>query len=203
MVKDAFSSPLVVSVEDVSLWGCPHCGFSSATLEVSARGGIVHVCGECGVQYIALDAKWKDSGSYAGDILYPAVREHPRKGIPRHGDAGRQPAEESEYFRSLGLGVDADLGCFYCEIAPMAGVYLENISGIVDSVEAGERIVAMFSARSGGARLNAQGQNSESVHVLIGACSDHVLQLAVLHRQCQDGHINEERIDTALQQQNF
>ena len=78
-------------------------------------------------------------------------------------------AEHTEYFASRGTGSDKVPCCFVCGVEPN-DYYSSNISGFVQSKEAGERIVAMFDGR---ARLDFRDFEPNWIQVKFGVCKLH------------------------------
>lgn len=100
----------------------------------------------------------------------------------------------TEKFRSRGLGIDRTPGCFVCGGEDASH---DNIAGFVWSKESGERIVAMFKT---GAHLEFRLVEPTHIQVKIGACPNHIVNLAHLHVLTMEGGgtINKEIIAKAI-----
>ncbi len=90
---------------------------------------------------------------------------------------------ELEFFRPRGIGGDSTPGCFVCGGEPG---YRSNISGFVESKEAGEHAVAMFTQ---GARLDWRANEPDWIQVKVGACPAHVPNLEMLYRLTCNSHL--------------
>lgn len=162
---------------------------------VSSGDAATVSCGECGQTCVVLAPGVTTSpiglGRGSEPATYPELQDHPRRGTPAHGRPDQQPDEGGEFFRSRGVGLDQTPGCFIC------GGHDDlrnNIAAFVQCKEAGERIVAMFDACRGGARLDYREYEPDRVQVKIGACDTHLDQLRRLHDETQDGRITSERL---------
>jgi hypothetical protein len=99
----------------------------------------------------------------------------------------------SERFTSRGMGLDNTPGCFICGGEPHL---YNNISGFVESKEAGERIVALFPK---GARLDYRPSEPKWIQVKIGACDKHKAALISLHdKSCVDCKITSNMVNAII-----
>ncbi|MGI6324604.1 MAG: hypothetical protein ACOXZS_01460 [Bacilli bacterium] len=123
-----------VSIEERNKWGCIDCGCDDYIVEDSTRGANVNLirCFGCGKRFVVLfSGLTKSPVSFedekTGQPVYPVVQEHPRKGILKH------------KYKVLDVRPENGIG-EYC--VPLSMKY--NLTCMVKSKEAGERIVAMF-----------------------------------------------------------
>jgi hypothetical protein len=123
-----------VSIEERNKWGCINCGCDDYIVEDSTRGANVNLirCFGCGKRFVVLfSGLTKSPVSFedekTGQPVYPVVQEHPRKGILKH------------KYKVLDVRPENGIG-EYC--VPLSMKY--NLTCMVKSKEAGERIVAMF-----------------------------------------------------------
>lgn len=100
---------------------------------------------------------------------------------------------DEEFFYSHGIGLGVTPGCFCCGRGE--GTH-HCITALVDSKEAGERIVRLFEGK--GACLVFDPKNPSIVQVRIGACDEHLLRLERLLSFCAaDLRITPERVRKA------
>lgn len=192
--KEEFTE-IAISQDEFNKWGCPHCGYRSVTTPISGQGAACAFCGECRKGFHILAEGISESPfSTAGKA--PKLQEHPRKGIPKHGNPDLRPENGiGEFFRSRGLGFDYKLKCFCC--GETAQGVLHNISGIVQCKDSGERIVEMLGDKKEGVFLDYRERMPDYVQVKIGACEQHKSNLEKLHYSVDDGIITEEKIKAA------
>jgi len=179
-------SAFAVTASDLDKWGCPHCGYATASFHVSGGGSAVGNCGECGGginavadgmtdSKIGIGRRDKDGKSHT---VYPKVVPHPRAGTPKHEKPDTRPEGEdttAEFFSSRGVGMDWTPGCFVCG----GGEGMRsNIAAFVGHKNAGERVVALFKQ---GARLDFRPSEPTWIQVKIGACEAHHPNLEALH----------------------
>ena len=183
---------IAINHKEYTRWGCPYCGFRSASRSMEAGGAAVLHCADCGKSYITLadDVTVSPIGCGGDDgTVYPKLQSHPREGTPSHGTPDELPEEGGEHFHSRGIGSDkAD--CFICG----KGTYNPNICAFVRCKDAGERVVAMFSH---GARMDYREYEPDRVQVKIGACEYHLPALEKLDKLTRDGRITVERVAEA------
>lgn len=191
---DAVEGTIAVAESEVAQWGCPHCGYRSGYTPISGGGAAVWSCGACHRSCIILADGITVSPIGMGDD-HPTLQDHPRRGTPSHGTPDAQPVEGGEFFRSRGIGLESNLTCFVC--GNKEGM-LNNIAAFVQTKDAGERVVAMFTAVNGGARLDYRDYEPDRVQVKVGACDQHQSNLATLDRMCGDGRITPESITASL-----
>lgn len=197
IMEKVISAVIAVSVTELNQFGCPHCGYRSGSTPLSFGGAASWRCGsnECGKTSCILAEGLTKSPIGFGDF-YPALQDHPRRGIPSHGNLDKRPSPFSEYFRSRGIGLDA-CTCFVCGTNDRTGResgYLHNIAAFVQCKEAGERVVAMFAQ---GAKLDYRVFEPDRVQVKIGACDKHLTNLQKLDELTKDGVITAEMIKVA------
>lgn len=165
---------IAISFKSFELYGCPYCGYRSGYTPVFGGGSTVFECGECRATSVLLADNLSVSSiglcnttTPGNPTQYPKLQEHPRKGIASHGNADPKPKNGGEFFRSRGIGLDQTPGCFVCGGNETLHA---NISGFVNTKEAGERVVAMFDK---GARLDFRLHEPDRIQVKIGACNNH------------------------------
>lgn len=190
-------SVVAVSFMKRQEFGCPYCGYRSGYTPISGVGSAVWTCGneECGKICCVLAEGVTKSAIGFGDF-YPELQDHPRRGIPNHGQSDMKPDGEGEFFRSRGIGLD-DCTCFVCGTHDRDGqghIVLNNIAAFVQCKEAGERVVALFPQ---GARLDYRDFEPDRVQVKIGACDSHLVNLQKLDELTRDGVITHARINEA------
>lgn len=188
--------PVAVSSEEFRCWGCPYCGYRSGCSAISGGGTAVWTCGKCGRSCAVVAEGITKSAIGFGDF-YPELQEHPRRGTPSHGAPDSRPESGGEYFQSRGIGLDS-CKCFVCAAGERhvgGNVMLNNIAAFVQCRAAGERVVAMFEQ---GARLDYREHEPDRVQVKVGACDQHLVNLRVLDRICEDGVITSEKIQRAI-----
>lgn len=187
------SDVIAISLSDMQRFGCPHCGYRSGHISLSAGGVAVWKCGseECRkICCILINGIKKSPIGFDG--FFPELQKHPREGIPSHGNPDKKPEGGGEFFRCRGIGSDVTPGCFVC--GGDRKIY-ENIAAFVQCKESGERIVGMFSE---GAWLDYRHHEPDYVQVKIGACRKHIKNLRRLRELSKDGIINEDRIKKAI-----
>jgi hypothetical protein len=185
---------IAVAASELAQWGCPYCGYRSGYTPISGGGAAVWSCGSCHQSCIILDDDLTVSPIGVGGE-YPTLQDHPRRGTPSHGTPDTPPAEGGEFFRSRGIGLESRLSCFACG---REEYMLHNIAAFVQTKESGERIVALFTAVNGGARLDYRDHEPDRVQAKVGACDDHQSNLIALDKLCRDGRITAERISASL-----
>lgn len=194
---------IAISVNDLCKFGCPYCGYRSGTTPVHTPGSSVWKCGSegCGkTSCVLAEGVMKSSMSFGG--YFPSLQEHPRHGIPSHGNRDVRPGSGGEFFRSRGIGLDM-VDCFVCGTRDRDGSgrnYLHNIAAFVRCKEAGERVIAMFSC---GAYLDYRDFEPDRVQVKIGACDFHLGNLKKLNQLTHDGVITSERVHEAKEELHF
>jgi len=206
------TGPIAVSSEECQQWGCPYCGYRSASSMISGFGAATASCGECGKTFIVLGEGVTKSAigiGHGDDVVYPELQDHPRRGVPSHGRPDTLPEEGGEFFHSRGIGLEGSLYCFVCGVRDRAGRpvnsveagngLLNNIAGYVKCKAAGERIVAMFIPHYSGARLDYREYEPDYVQVKIGACNQHLGNLQLLDAATADGRITLDRVNEAAQ----
>jgi hypothetical protein len=185
---------IAVAQSDAEKWGCPYCGFRSASCHMSAGGAASVSCGDCRQGYLILtDGMTKSPiglGSESGTV-YPELQQHPRINIPAHGSPDKRPDGGGEFFHSRGIGSEWNLCCFVCGHKESL---LSNISAFTQCKASGERIVGMFQDR---AYLDYREYEPDYVQVKIGACKQHEKNLEKLHDIVEDGVITDSKIAEA------
>lgn len=199
---DQLHEVIAVSAAEVRQWGCPRCGYRSGSHVLSVGRCATWRCGGCERTCITLaDGITKSTigiGLNDGDdFVFPELQDHPRRGTPSHGRSDVVPKKGGEHFRSRGIGLDSGLTCFVC--GGSSSGYLKNIAAFVNTKEAGERVVALFDAFNGGARLDYREHSPDRVQVKVGACGKHGPHLKKLDLLCEDGRITSDRIAAAAQ----
>ncbi len=189
---------IAISINDLKLFGCPHCGYRSGYRSVSGQGSSVWRCGseECG-KFCCVLAEGITKSTIRFGSHFPELQDHPRRGIPCHGNPDKKVGASGEFFRSRGIGVD-ECTCFVCGINDRDGYghnYLHNIAAFVQCKVAGERIIALFQQ---GARLDYREHSPDRVQVKIGACDSHLTNLQKLDKLTQGGVISLGRIKEAM-----
>lgn len=197
-MEKVIPSVIAVSVTELNLFGCPHCGYRSGSSLLSFGGAATWRCGsnECGKTSCILAEGLTKSPIGFGDF-YPTIQDHPRRGVPSHGNPDAKPEGGGEYFSSRGIGVDV-CPCFVCgevRCSPTSmNLVLNNIAAFVRCKEAGERVVRLF---RGWARLDYREYEPDRVQVKVGACEKHFINLQKLDGLVKDGVITEEKIRVA------
>lgn len=82
---------------------------------------------------------------------------------------------QAEVFKPRGIGKEWSLSCFVCG---KSDLLLSNVSGFVNSRDAGQRIVVMF---DGLARLDYREREPNWIQVKVGACATHLPALEDLN----------------------
>lgn len=194
---------IAVSANDLCRFGCPYCGYRSGTTPIHVGGSSVWKCGSegCGnTSCVLSDGVTKSTLSFDG--YYPSLQEHPRHGIPSHGNKDVRPGSGGEFFRSRGIGLDR-VDCFVCGTRDRDGNgrdHLHNIAAFVRCREAGERVVTMFAC---GAHLDYRDFEPDRVQVKVGACDFHLENLRKLNKITHDGIITPERVHEAKEEMHF
>ncbi|MBI2050381.1 MAG: hypothetical protein HYT31_01070 [Parcubacteria group bacterium] len=200
MVATMEQQPIIaVSAAEWKQFGCPYCGYRSGYPRMSCGGATLVECGspECNKGCLVLAEDITESPVGINNI-YPQLQDHPRRGIPSHGQPDTRPEGGGEFFRSRGMGLD-NCSCFVCGTHDRDGkghYMLNNIAAFVRCKEAGERVVAMFAR---GARLDYREHEPDYVQVKVGACDAHQPNLILLNALTRDGIITVERIRRAAQ----
>lgn len=190
---------IAISSNDARDWGCPHCGFDACPTGIAANNQMITACPECHADFMVMGSGETVSRFQVGDgasRYRPQLVPHPRAGTAKHGLRDTSPPDGSEFFRSRGIGLEGRLVCFVC--GSQHDGYLNNISGFVTSKPGGERVVKLFSAHPGSARLDYRHFEPHYIQVKIGACDTHRSNLEKLHELCADGTINQTRIQEAI-----
>lgn len=181
---------IAITVSDCKKWGCPHCGYRSGYSNINACGYTSVICGECKNNYDVLNhdlTKSKICFSDGKETVYPELQEHPRSGVPSHGNSDKQ-AENGEFFSSRGIGIERGLGCYVCGSENQS----TNMAAYVRCKESGQRIVLLLKQ---GAKLDWRKWEPDYVQVKVGACNIHVECLNKLNELVGDGVINLKRIE--------
>ena len=192
---------IAISINDLTLWGCPKCGYRSGYSPISGYGGIIWQCGECNEGCVALcDGITVSPYGFGENSVRPTLQPHPRQGIVAHGRPDKRPEQGGDFFNSRGIGLEWSLTCFCCGATCRDGTtgegYLNNIAAFVQCKAAGERVVAMFKR---GARLDYREREPDRVQVKVGACDKHLPNLEHLNTDVRDGVITQEKIKTAIE----
>jgi len=191
---------IAVLGSEVNEFGCPYCGYRSGSMPMSGGGGGIWTCGDCGGTCVVLaDGVTKSPiglGRGNDETVYPELRDHPRRGIPKHGRPDKKPEGGGEFFRSRGIGLD-DCTCFICGTHDRDGeghTMLNNICAFVQCKVAGERVVALFDQ---GARMDYREFEPDRVQVKVGACDKHRPNLELLNELTHqaDGVITKAMIE--------
>ncbi len=195
MTTTAAPEIIAVSAEEYENWGCPHCGYRSGSSSIQCDGTSVVICGGCTRTNVLLHSGRERSAAGFGNHppVYPALQAHPRRGIPKHGNADTRPDDHGgEHFHPRGIGQDW-IDCFIC--GSDSHEPRRNLAAFVQCKAAGERIVAMFEK---GARLDYRDYEPDRVQVKVGACDVHDQNLRRLHELTSgDSVINTDRIAAA------
>jgi hypothetical protein len=85
--------------------------------------------------------------------------------------------EVFEHWAPRGIGTESGLPCFVTGERPEFPGFTPNISGFVNSKEAGERVVEMF---DGLARLDFRPHEPQWIQVKVGALQEHAAVLNLL-----------------------
>ncbi len=184
----ASSGPIAVSSREVQEFGCPYCGYRSASQSLAGHGAALLRCGECNRGFVALaDGITRSPIGFGGgrcleEATYPELQDHPRRGTLAHGRPDERPDDGGEFFSSRGIGFDQTPGCFVC--GGTDGLR-HNIAAFVQCKAAGERVVAMFAH---GARLDYREHEPDRVQVKVGACDAHKTRLEHLHALTRDAN---------------
>ncbi len=81
---------IAVSDNDLTEFGCPHCGYRFGSSFECTGGSSDWECKECGkVSYVLAEGVTRSALHYNG--TYPELLGHPRRGIPGHGDPDIKP----------------------------------------------------------------------------------------------------------------
>jgi hypothetical protein len=97
-----------------------------------------------------------------------------------------------EYFTPRGIGSEWNLTCL---VTGETANLMPNLSGFVESKEAGERVVAMFNGR---ARLDYRASEPSWIQVKVGVLPQYILVLELIHHYTQEGVICPRMIQYAL-----
>mgnify|MGYP003419590450 CR=1 FL=1 len=184
---------IAVSFEEHALYGCPYCGYRSGLAGLRQGNCVIWDCAACNNTCVLLGGGLKKSIIGLGEkTVYPELQEHPRKGIPAHGNEDNSPEMGGEFFSVRGIGTDMTPGCFICG---GDSNFRNNIAAFVKTREAGARVVSMFET---GARLDYRENEPDRVQVKIGACDEHKPNLEKLLLLCRgDGIITTAKIAEA------
>jgi len=179
---------VAVSWSDFEKFGCIKCGCDYCyTGSISGGGTSPVTCGECAESFVILadglnQSRMGFGGSDGDPAHYPDLREHPRKGIPKHAYARPdvKPETGGEYWAPRGIGYD--------------------LSGFVKSKEAGARIVKMVETvigRTPKTWLDYRPHEPKWIQVKVQARDG--IDLEKLHELCRtDGIITEDRVKRSM-----
>lgn len=175
------ASLLAVSIEDFNEFGCPNCGYHYAeTGNWCGLGVFVNRCPECDKVFMVSD------GSLLGGAK---LGEHPRKGVPKHGNLDRRPLN-GEYLHVFEIQdiwpAQLTFFCEFCEACIFCGgthLVDHRLFGSVHCQAAARRIMLMFKT---GVTLLFRDSNPDKVMVVFSSCDRHRDRLQKLRESIAD-----------------
>ena len=175
------TSSISVSWSDFQKYGCVKCGCLFIHSNMSGGGASPVTCGECNEHFVLLADGLTESPISFGEEKYkPPLVEHPRKGLwPQEFVRPdiRPKGIDGEFWSTRGVGYD--------------------LSGFVQSKEAGERIVNMVREIVGQeAKTWLDYREREPLWIQVKIQAEDGFDLKALNMICKDGVITKGRLQS-------